>query len=352
MMLSVSFKGSTSQFELKPNLSAGDVKKHLASSSGMKSSDVKLLCKGKVVTDDVNLFNLLTSGKEIKNPKKTYRLIASGMSSSEAKLHNDNMKKQSTAIGVRDDLTDEGRANITRRQQLGQKMMAQVARKEQLKENLNGKKTYGFGKIETIKDLPDEVAARSILESLANDPGILACMRKHEWNVGSLVEMYPEGKVGESPVCVMGLNENKGQKIHLRLRTDDLKGFRKILSIRDVLFHELSHNVHSDHSDAFWSLMSQVKKECNQLDWTQGNGSSVEGTTHAKPLYNDIDMSSGMARERYEGGTYRLGQSSVEPTEELSISKRDLARRAAISRLESSTKGRNDKECNEKSSHK
>lgn len=32
------------------------------------------------------------------------------------------------------------------------------------------------------------------------------------------------GKVGISPVCILGLNVNKGQEILLRLRTDDLKG--------------------------------------------------------------------------------------------------------------------------------
>lgn len=82
--------------------------------------------------------------------------------------------------------------------------------------------------------------------------------------------MYPDGKVGVDPVCVLGLNQNKGQKILLRLRTDDLLGFRKYLgyvldvvflvshsylftltffisvidfSIKKVLFHELTHNV-------------------------------------------------------------------------------------------------------------
>ena len=40
--------------------------------------------------------------------------------------------------------------------------------------------------------------------------------------------------MGVSEVCVMGLNENRGQRIRLRLRTDDLQGFRKILSIKKV----------------------------------------------------------------------------------------------------------------------
>lgn len=37
-------------------------------------------------------------------------------------------------------------------------------------------------------------------------------------------EMPPEGKVGVSPVCILGVNINRGQEVSLRLRTDDLGG--------------------------------------------------------------------------------------------------------------------------------
>jgi hypothetical protein len=37
-------------------------------------------------------------------------------------------------------------------------------------------------------------------------------------------EMPPEGRVGVSPVCVLGVNINAGQEVSLRLRTDDLRG--------------------------------------------------------------------------------------------------------------------------------
>ncbi|KAJ0401213.1 hypothetical protein ATCC90586_010166 [Pythium insidiosum] len=84
-----------------------------------------------------------------------------------------------------------------------------------------------------------------------------------------LAEMYPDGKVGVDPVCVLGLNQNKGQKILLRLRTDDLKGFRKFLSIKKVLYHELAHNVHSEHDNDFYQLMRQIEKECGELDWSE-----------------------------------------------------------------------------------
>jgi len=125
-------------------------------------------------------------------------------------------------IVVRDDLTEEGRQKMKERQQLGRKLMnkANISK--------SSSSAYGFGRIETLPNLPDEAKACEILSTLANDPGIKACMEKHEWQVGSLCELYPEGKVGKSEVCVMGLNRNKGQQILLRTRTDDLKGFRKM----------------------------------------------------------------------------------------------------------------------------
>jgi hypothetical protein len=172
--------------------------------------------------------------------------------------------------------------------------------------------------------LPDEPKARAILTQLANDPGILACMEKHNWHVGSLAELYPEGNVGQSPVCVMGLNKNRGQQILLRVRTDDLKGFRKMLSIKKVLFHELAHNVHSEHNAEFFQLMRQIEQECNELDWTRGEGLSSS---------DNVDSSSSTTT-LYTGGTYRLGggeNNNSSNTQQLPV--RELAARAALLRL-------------------
>ncbi|KAL3670206.1 hypothetical protein V7S43_004519 [Phytophthora oleae] len=138
--------------------------------------------------------------------------------------------------------------------------------------------SYRFHAIEPLKNFADADKAQEVLEKLANDRGILAVMAKHKWSVGVLAEMPPDGKVGVDPVCVLGLNQNKGQKILLRLRTDDLLGFRKFLSIKKVLFHELSHNVHSEHDNKFYQLMRQVEKECNELDWTNSGGAAVGGS--------------------------------------------------------------------------
>jgi len=85
---------------------------------------------------------------------------------------------------------------------------------------------------------PPPSAALRLLHRLAADPGIAAVMRVHRWRVGLLSEMPPEGKVGVSAVCVLGYNVNAGQEIALRLRTDDLRGFRKYARIRETLIHE------------------------------------------------------------------------------------------------------------------
>ncbi|ETN06654.1 hypothetical protein PPTG_12717 [Phytophthora nicotianae INRA-310] len=181
---------------------------------------------------------------------------------------------------------------------------------------------YRFHAIEPLKNFADKDKAQEILERLANDRGILAVMAKHKyvffnshciywtiwdadivdgrWSVGVLAEMPPDGKVGVDPVCVLGLNQNKGQKILLRLRTDDLLGFRKFLSIKKVLFHELSHNVHSEHDNKFYQLMRQVEKECNELDWTNSGGAAVGGSPAA--LHDDDSTSSNVSSGHRLGG--------------------------------------------------
>ena len=65
----------------------------------------------------------------------------------------------------------------------------------------------------------DEHKAREILTELANDEGVLAILEKYKWTVGCLAELYPEGYVGVSDVCILGLNQNTGSTILLRLRT-------------------------------------------------------------------------------------------------------------------------------------
>jgi hypothetical protein len=162
---------------------------------------------------------------------------------------------------------------------------------------------YCFGDIRTLPGLPNESTARSILEELSRDVGVLAVMEKHKFKVGALCELYPEGYVGVSDVCVMGLNEGNGIRILLRLRTDDLKGFRKILSIRKVLFHELAHNMHSDHDSNFYILMRQIEREVVELDWRTSKGKSIGGQSSSNQYIPSERSSNQSQLRRQNRGT-------------------------------------------------
>ncbi len=102
---------------------------------------------------------------------------------------------------------------------------------------------YGFQRIATLPNLPDQSRAREILSDLAMDVGVLAVCNKYKWTIGTLGELFPDRS---SPTLLLGLNTNQGEKIELRIRDDDLQGFCKRYSLLEVLCHELAHNVHGN----------------------------------------------------------------------------------------------------------
>lgn len=300
----------------------------------LEPADIRIMLKGRALTeadDSTDMRELLQQA--FGSSKRDYKLIATlaPPSSQEAKRLTETAEtaaqRSHQVIRVRDDLTDRGREEMEQRQRLGKYVLHQAAMKEKRKRASGDPNDYGFGRIQVLPNLPDQDQAREILTALANDPGILACMRKHQWRVGALMEMYPEGKVGESEVCIMGLNTKKGQTIQLRIRTDDLQGFRKMLSIRQVLYHELAHNVHGEHNANFFQLMRQIEKECTQLDWTQGAGLSRDDSATTVPTTT-----------LYTAGTYRLGSaadtaiSQPSPSSSAPLTARERAAQAALSR--------------------
>lgn len=151
---------------------------------------------------------------------------------------------------------------------------------------------------------PSKDAALALLHRLASDPGIIGVMQKHAWSVGLLAEMPPEGKVGLSEMCVLGYNVNAGQEIHLRLRTDDLKGFRRYARIRETLLHELTHNVWGDHDVNFKRLCSQLNRECAVFDWKRnGNGAiALESGGAASSGEDSLSEDEAMAATRAASG--------------------------------------------------
>jgi len=325
----VAFRGHKLEFELKDSLTDLDVKKAIiasfqesSASASLVPSDIKLIFKGKALENNhegdpkIFLINILKPAG-----KKLYKMVAMGRSSNEVQeFQEHHAEARKRAPRIRDDLTRQGQQKEQQRKVLGKQML----QKAHQKAASGSSSPYGFGGIETLPNLPDEAKARAILTELANDPGILACMKKHKWQVGFLAELYPEGKVGETAVCVMGLNRNKGQQILLRIRTDNLQGFRKILSIRKVLYHELAHNVHSEHDGNFFTFMRQIEKECTEYDWTQGEGLSTDDY---------------VGTPSYTGGTFRLGgnqrdgnDNDLQTTND-KVAARELRARAALERM-------------------
>jgi WLM domain len=315
------------------------------SSVALAVDDIKLLYHGKVLTDDSQDLLSVVPPKSKSVHSTTshpaiYKMVALGVSLQEKELlqrQYESLERQQRIL-VRDDLSREGQQLARQRQLQSQRRRLVLQNKE--RNSIPSK--FGFGRIETLPNLDDRERAEQILRELASDPGILACMKKHEWTVGCLAELLPDGFVGQSAVCVMGLNQNKGQKILLRLRTDDLSGFRKMLSIKKVLYHELAHNVHSEHDQDFFILMRQIEKECNDL---MHEGKRLSSST-ALGSYNRNGAGDEMTDEElqwvhqgYVGGSYRLGGEHVYHSRlsasaaSHSTEKRERMARAALLRM-------------------
>jgi len=204
---------------------------------------IRLIVKGNILPDD---------GAPLAGP---VHLLAVGTALSAAAAVRDapelqaDLRRQRRVRDVVDDLDDDGNCGGD-------------GAEAELSDEISGVRC-GFGRVEALGGFGDTSAATAMLRRLATDGGVRSVMRRRRWFVPVLREMYPEGTVGQDPVCVLGLNVNSGQEIHLRLRTDDLEGWRKYLTTIKVLYHELAHNEISSHTPAFYALVSQIDREAN-----------------------------------------------------------------------------------------
>ncbi|XP_068642812.1 uncharacterized protein [Aristolochia californica] len=157
---------------------------------------------------------------------------------------------------------------------------------------------------------PSEALRR--MHMLASDPGIVSIMNKHRWRVGIMTEMAPEGYVGISPICLLGFNKNHGEEISLRLRTDDLKGFRKYESIKKTLLHELAHMVYSEHDANFYALDGQLNQEAASLDWTKSKNRTLSGFKRFDDFEEESYVGQGSTVQKLGGKSQNLFSSAHE----------------------------------------
>lgn len=294
----------------------------------------KLLARGgikfgsdnaRVESDEALLVSLLFEwdGSTAPGKKAQLQLLGSSLSEEQAFAESAAATEKAAAITVVNDL------DIDYDLVAEERRIASRAREREHRRKDASSTPYRFNELKPLPQFKDSEKAREILEDLATDPGFLAVMRKHRWTVGTLSEMYPEGLVGIDPVCVLGLNVNKGQEIKLRLRTDDLQGFRKRLDIRKVLCHELSHNVHGDHDEKFYKLMRQIERELEDpdVDWRKGKGHTLGG----QGAFTASLVARKPRQDGPVGGVYKLGGETGESILTKAASKDATAQSPVIS---------------------
>ncbi|XP_027340044.1 DNA-dependent metalloprotease WSS1-like [Abrus precatorius] len=117
-----------------------------------------------------------------------------------------------------------------------------------------------LNKVWEIKPLQriGEDEARKILQKVAKQ--VQPIMRKRKWKVNVLSEFCPANP------SLLGLNIGPGAEIKLRLRRPNSEwDFFPYEQILDTMLHELCHNEHGPHNAQFYSLLDEIRKECEEL---------------------------------------------------------------------------------------
>ncbi|KAI8071074.1 WLM domain-containing protein [Gongronella butleri] len=296
MNFKVAFKGQVLALEgWSSDATVGSVKEYLAGETGVEVSGQKLLWKGKVLGDDACLGTLELGVN--------------------AKMMLMGTPQQQIDAQHKMDRTAQARA-------VRRAKAAAQARKSGSSSRSVRDITHTFHRITVLPEFHEQDKARQLLERLRDDKGIVAIMQKHQWSVGELAELSPAQQ------SILGYNRNKGEQIAIRLRTDDLTGFRHYDSIRKVLLHELSHMVWSEHDDNFHALNRQLNKEVVQLDWT-ARGRMLQQGAFAPGSMDDEEIDSSAVT--WETGSYRLGGRELAPQTYAEL--RERMARAATWRL-------------------
>ncbi|KAF8902405.1 WLM domain-containing protein [Gymnopilus junonius] len=148
-----------------------------------------------------------------------------------------------------------------------------------------------------------------LFSTIIRGPCNSACHAEHKFTVGLLTELAPH----EHPE-LLGLNENAGQAIKLRIRTDKYDGFRLYSEVRRVLCHELTHNVWGDHDENFKTLNSKLNREVAEFERSTKDGTHY--LSGGPDVYQPSSDLEGEARVYTLGGDSASQSLSSESQEE------------------------------------
>ncbi|CAN0047645.1 unnamed protein product, partial [Ectocarpus sp. 8 AP-2014] len=342
MELQVSFRGKPLTVTGVDHATAiENLKNKLEELTAVPVANQKLILKGKALRDEAG--TLETAGVLVPSPAQT-ATTTTATERNEEKGDTFVQKSKLMLVGskpseVEEVLREQDRVRV--RNDLNREVIPKGYKKIALNHPPGPSELspYRFERIETLPGLPEEETARKILESLAADPGVRAVLEKHRWTVGALCELYPEGKVGVSDRCVLGLNQNHGMKILLRLRTDDLQGFRKVRVVRCgwwLLGDTHSFGKVQRRLPASCALLFCVEREAAELNWTQQSGGRTLAGRPPAPPAQPAGLPGGgggfvLVKEAFEGGSGRLGGDSNAFTKIFSAG--EMAGQAAVQRL-------------------
>lgn len=204
----------------------------------------------------------------------------------------------------------KGFAEEERDEEMRRVKAARLARENPWGEKASQDPEFNFGKIEAMfrRTKPTPYEAEKLLRKLTLDPGIREIMKTQRFKVLTLCEIDPEdadqeqAAKGEGDKCLLGWNRNFGERIALRLRTDDLTSFRKYDSIANTLIHELTHNVHGPHDEKFWTLFNSLKEIYARIHSSGRIGHRI-GDNMAKNAMDSVIHDAGSVTSHVLGGT-------------------------------------------------
>lgn len=109
-------------------------------------------------------------------------------------------------------------------------------------------------RFEYLKNKPQWQVAQALLQRVALH--VTSIMINRKWTVGTLAELSP------ARADLLGLNENRGRKIMLRLRQPyNDTDFLPFDDVMGTMLHELAHNTFGAHDAKFYALLDDLNIE-------------------------------------------------------------------------------------------
>lgn len=292
----------------------------------------KLICKGKVFRpdDEVSLV-----GASKLSPGAKLMLMATS-------AHDAAFVKSQRADPLVKGFKEEARDERNRKKRAMAAAISAWGTKQDMEYRFNSIKA------EFKYSTPPPYDAEKLLEKLATDPGIIEIMKTRQFKVGILTEMSPSeaqermAKKGTPGMDLLGYNQNAGEMIVLKLRTDNTKGFRPYHDLINTLVHELTHNVWGPHDQNFWKLFGELKAQYMRFHrfWSHGGhaaDSNASGQFQGFATGDEEDGTSTGFGHVLGGASSSSGVSPPRSEEE----RRERAKLAAEARLVTPTTGIN-----------